>query len=131
MAMQSDSRSLGDLFSDLSREIATIVRKEIELARTELSGKMSRIGAHAGVIAAGGVLALGGFLTLLAGIVLVLVRLGMPAWGASLLVGFIVALVGGMMAQAALKQLRSVDLTPHRTIRTMKENVQWTNVPTA
>jgi hypothetical protein len=131
MAIQSDSRSLGDLFSELSREIATIVRKEIELARTELSGKMNRIGAHAGVIVAGGVLALGGFLTLLAGIVLVLVRLGMPAWGATLLVGIVVALAGGLVAQAALKQLRSVDLTPHRTIRTMKENVQWTNAPIA
>jgi hypothetical protein len=130
MSYDTENRSLGELFSDLSREIGTIVRKELELARTELSGKAARIGAHAGVIAAGAVLAFGGFMTLVAGIVLVLNRLGMPAWGAALLVAVVLLAAGALIAQSALRQLRSIDLTPHRTIRTIKENVTWTRAHT-
>ena len=31
-----DNRSLGELFAELSRETSTLIRKEIELARTEI-----------------------------------------------------------------------------------------------
>ena len=36
MAQVRDERSLGDLFSDLSRETTTLVRKEVQLAKAEL-----------------------------------------------------------------------------------------------
>jgi hypothetical protein len=69
-------------------------------------------------------------MTLIAGAVLVLVRVGMPAWGAALLVGFVLAGAGALTARGALRRMRSIDLTPHHTIRTMKETVQWTKAPT-
>jgi hypothetical protein len=36
-----DDRSLGELFSELSREMGTLVRKELELATTEMTAAMS------------------------------------------------------------------------------------------
>jgi hypothetical protein len=130
MSAVTDTRTLGELFSDLSREISTIVRKELELARSELSGKAGRLGAQAGLIVGGAVLAGAGFLAVVAGTVLLLVRLGMPPWGAALLVGIALLVVGAAIAQRAYQRLSTIDLTPRRTIRTMKENVTWTRAHT-
>jgi len=37
----SDTRSLGELFASLSKDTTTLVRQEIELAKTEISEKVS------------------------------------------------------------------------------------------
>jgi len=125
MADVQDSRSIGELFADLSRELTTLVRKEIELARVELSNKAARVGARVGTIAVGAVVACAGLYAIVAGIILVVINFGMPAWGAALLVGVLVLIVGGLMAQQALSALRRENLTPTETVRTLKENAEW------
>lgn len=121
MAYAPDARSLGDLFSDLTREVTTLVRHEVTLARTEMSTKIARAGAHAGMLAAGAVIALAGVFTLAACLVLVLVTAGMPAWGATLVVGLSLAALGGVLAMRSVSALRQEDLTPRETIQTLKE----------
>jgi len=37
-------RSLGELFSELSQETNTLIRQEVNLAKTEMSQKASRVG---------------------------------------------------------------------------------------
>jgi O-antigen ligase len=125
MASASDARSLGDLFSDLSREIGTLIRNELALARAEMNAKLSRAGRHAGMLALGAVVALAGLFTLAASLVLVLVAAGMPAWGAALLVGLGLAAVGALVANGALAALRGEDLKPTETIQTLKETTAW------
>ena len=125
MAYAPDARSLGDLFSDLTREISTLVRNELALARVEMSTKLSRAGRHAGALALGAVVALAGLFTLAASLVLVLVRAGMPAWAAALLVGLGLAAIGAVLAMRALSALRQEDLTPTETIQTLKETTAW------
>src|SRR5918998_1553218 len=49
-----DDRSLGELFTELAQETSTLVRQEVNLAKTEMSQKASTAGRHAGVLAAGG-----------------------------------------------------------------------------
>jgi hypothetical protein len=56
MAERKDERSLGDLLAELSRETGQLVRKELELATTEMTGKVRKVAAAAGVTAAGGAL---------------------------------------------------------------------------
>jgi hypothetical protein len=125
MAYAPDARSLADLFSDLTREISTLVRNELALARVEMSTKISRAGRHVGAIAFGGVIALAGVFTLVAAVVLLLVRAGMPAWAAALLVGVGLAAVGAMLASRAVSALRQEDLKPTETIETLKETAAW------
>ena len=125
MSYAPDARSLGDLFSDLTREIATLVRNELALARVEMSTKLARAARHAGTLALGAVVALAGVFTLAASLVLVLVNAGMPAWGAALLVGFGLAAIGAVLALQSLTALRQEDLTPKETIRTLKETTEW------
>ena len=125
MAYAPDARSLGDLFSDLTREITTLVRNELALARVEMSAKISRAARHAGVLAVGAVIALAGVFTLAASLVLVLVRAGMPAWAAALLVGLGLAGIGAALAMRSLAALRAEDLAPTETIQTLKETTAW------
>lgn len=125
MAYAPDARSLGDLFSDLTREITTLVRNELALARVEMSTKMARAARHAGTLALGAVVALAGVFTLAASLVLLLVNAGMPAWGAALLVGLGLAAIGAVLAMRSLQALRQEDLTPTETIQTLKETTAW------
>ena len=48
MAYAPDARPLGDLFSDLMRDITILVRSEMALARAEMGAKMTRVRRHVG-----------------------------------------------------------------------------------
>lgn len=126
MTYAPDARTLGELFSDLTREIATLVRNEVALARVEMSRKLSSAGRHAGTLAMGAVVALAGVFTLCASLVLILVAAGMPAWGSALLVGIVLAAIGGTVARRAATALGEEDLRPIETIETLKATIQWT-----
>lgn len=126
MADAHDARSLGDLFGDLSREITALVRDEIALARVEMSRKLARAGRHAGMLAMASVVALAGLFTFAAALVLVLIEVGVPAWGAASLVGLGLAAAGALVALRALTALREEDLKPAAAIRILKETAAWT-----
>lgn len=126
MADVRDDRSIGELFGDLTRELTTLVRKEIELARVELSAKAGRIGTRLAMVVLGAVVALAGLLVIVAAVVLMVINLDiMPEWAATLLVGVIVLAIGGFLAQRALSALRQENLAPTETVRTLKENAEW------
>ena len=118
-----DNRSLGELFSELAQETSTLVRKEVNLAKTEMSDKASRAGKHVGVLAAGGALAYAGLLAVLAGIITLLNSV-MPLWASALLVG-VVVVVGYLLVRRSLEALKREDFTPRETIETLKEDPQW------
>jgi len=125
VAVESHQRSLGDLFSDLTRDTATLIRQEVSLATTEITHKATRAGKDIGVILAGGSLAYAGIIVLLFGIATGLIAMGMAAWLAYLLVGGIVAGVGGFLAMQALDKLKEIDLVPHDTVNTLRDDVRW------
>ena len=95
------------------------------LARTELSDKAARVGRHAAVIAGGAVIACGGVFAMIAGLVLLVMRAGLPGWSAALVVGAAVIAAGGLIANSGLSSLRREDLTPRETINTLKETATW------
>jgi hypothetical protein len=125
MAEVSDNRSLGELFSELSRETVTLVRQEVALARSELTRNLARFGRHAALIAGGGAIAYAGLLAIVAAFVLGLVRMGLPAWAAALVGGVAVLATGYVLIQRGLEALRRDQLTPAQTVETMKENAAW------
>lgn len=123
--MQSrDGRSLGELFSELAQETSTLVRQEVNLAKTEMSQKASTAGRQVGVLAAGGAVAYAGLLAILAGVI-VLLNDVMPLWAAAFLVGIVVAVVGYLLIRRGLNALKREDFAPRETIETLKEDQQW------
>lgn len=125
--MQSvrDDRSLGELFAELSRDATTLIRKEFELAKTEMAVNFSRLGRHAAYIAVGGALAYAGLLTIVAALVVILHVLGLTWWASTLIVGIVVALAGYLLVQRGLSALQRDRLAPTETIETLKENAAW------
>jgi hypothetical protein len=120
-----DDRSLGELFSELSRETSTLVRQEVDLAKTELTHKATEVGKDIGFLAAGALVAYAGFLTLVAMLVIALAQLGATWWLSALIVGVVVLLAGGMLVRTGLAALRSESVVPKQTIETLQEDAQW------
>jgi hypothetical protein len=54
-----------------------------------------------------------------------LLNLLLPLWVSALIVSGILLLVGGILAGAGASILRNLDPKPHRTIRTLQQNVNW------
>jgi hypothetical protein len=119
-----DDRSLGELFSELAQDTSTLVRKEVQLAKTEMSQKASRVGKDVGFLAAGGAVAYAGLLAVLAGVIVLLGQV-IPMWLSALLVGLVVAGVGYFLVRRGLDALKREDLAPRQTIETLKEDQQW------
>ena len=125
MAPPNDERSLGELFSELSRETAILVRKEVELATTEMTAKARVAGGHLGTVALGGALAHAGLLVLLAAIVIGLSQLGVTPWLAALIVALATMGIGYALASSGLTNLRRTSVAPTQTIESLKETATW------
>lgn len=126
MADRLDDRSLGDLLAELSRDTAQLVRKELELATTEMTAKAKHAGAQVGVAAVGGALAHAGLLIFLAALVLGLSQLGVTPWLAALIVSFLTMGTGYMLANRGMAGLKTTSIAPTRTIESLKEDARWT-----
>jgi drug/metabolite transporter (DMT)-like permease len=126
MAPKPDDRSLGDLLAELSRETGVLVRKEVELATTEMTAKAKKAAAGAGVAAAGGALAHAGFLVLLAALVVGLAQLGIQPWLSALIVGVLTIVVGYVFVNKGLASMRQTSVMPTQAIETLKETATWT-----
>ena len=124
MIQQQDERSLGDLFAELSRETTTLVRQEVALAKTELSTKASKVGKDVAFIGAGAAVAYAGFLAILAALIIVLAHV-IAWWLAALIVGIVVAGVGGFLVNKGIAELQSAQLAPRATLETVKDTAQW------
>jgi len=125
MQQSRDERSLGELFGELARETGTLVRQEVELARTEMTGKVSRAGRGAAMVGAGGAVAYAGFLVLAAAVVALLVEMGLDLWIAALIVGIVLAAVGGLLAYQGQNTIKRTSLAPERTVQTLKDDAEW------
>lgn len=121
-----DDRSLGELFAELSRETGALVRKEVELATTEMTSKLQRVGTQGAIVAAGGALVHAGLLVLLAALVLGLAELGIAPWISALLVAVLVMAGGCLMVRQGITGIRSTTVVPTQTMDTLKETATWT-----
>jgi hypothetical protein len=118
-------RSLGELFSELTHETTTLIRQEIDLAKTELAHKAASAGKDMGLVAAGGAVAYAGFLALVAALIIALGQLGLPWWISALLVGLVVLAVGGFLVMTGLQALKRESFAPTETLQSLKEDAAW------
>ncbi len=118
-------RSVGELFGQLTQDLALLVRQEAQLAKTEMQSKVSRATSNLVSLATGGIVALIGALALTAALILLLVDpVGLDPWLAALLVGVVQAGVGYFMLQGGLRELKQIDPAPRRTVESIKEDIQ-------
>ena len=121
----SRDRSLGELFSDLSQQTAELIRQEMRLAKAELSDKLADVGKNVAMIAAAAVFALAALMAVTAGIVLLLVEVGVEPWLAAVITAVVMGLVAFLLAQSGLAALRKKSIAPVETMDSLKETSQW------
>lgn len=120
----NDPRSIPELVSALTGDLANLVRKESELVRTEVSEKVGQAAKAGQTIGIGSALLLGAFLVLLQALVLALSKVMDPLW-ASLLVAIVVGLVGYSLIKGAAKKVSAAELTPDRAARQIRKDAQF------
>lgn len=134
MAQQAvrDERSIGQILKDLTHELQTLFRQEVDLAKTEMGEKASRVGTNVGAIAAGGAVAFAGALAFLAALVrgfaILLEHFMSPnvaEWLSPLLIGVVLAAIGLGMMKKALDTLKHETVTPEKTTQSLQENKEW------
>ena len=125
MDQREESRGIGDLLGDLGRQVSTLVRKEIDLARVEVTSSVGRMSRGAAMAGAGGALLYAGLLVLLLAVVFGLIEAGMDAWLAALIVAVVAMAVGGVITSMGVKQMQSTELAPKQTAETVRENVEF------
>lgn len=126
VAPEGDTRSLGELFSELANETTTLIRQEVALAKAELRQKAVSAGRDVGFIVVGGLLAYAGLLALIATVIIAL-ALALPWWLAALIVGVVVVGIGGLLALKGISGLKQDEANPvpRQTIKSIQDDVRW------
>jgi uncharacterized membrane protein YqjE len=118
------SQSTGELVKQLSEQTTTLVRKEIELAKAELSEKGKVAGQGAGMFggaAVVGLLALG----VLTAMILALLDKAMDFWVAALIVTVLYGAIAAVLAMSGRDRVKQATPPAEQTVETVKEDVQW------
>lgn len=127
-----DERSIGDLIKELQNESSSLVRKEVELAKSEVAETAQVYAKNAASMAIGGVLLVaalfGVLITINRGLTALLtgmVGVDVAIWLAPLILTVILGIVGWTMVKGALQRIRNQSIVPRRTTATLKEEKQW------
>ena len=124
-AQLADNRSLIALFSDLFRETSTLVHQEAQLAKAEVSQKVSDLGKGIAAIAVGGAIAFAGFIVLLIaasnGLAMMLPE-EHANWLAPLIVGLAVIVLGFIALAMGKHELSASNLQPSRTLDSLRRD---------
>ena len=110
------SRSIPELFSEAVGQLAKLISNEFELARTELSEKVSQAGRAAGMIGAGAVILLPALVLLLFAFSAALIRSGLSEPVAYLIVGMGAALLSAVLIAVGMGRLSGGALKPTVTL---------------
>lgn len=118
-------QSTGDLVKQLSQQVSTLVRQEVDLAKSEMGEKGKKAGVGLGILGGAGVAALLALGSLTAFLILVF-DLAMPAWAAALIVTLLWAVVAGVLALQGRDKVKEVGKPiPEKTAESVKEDVEW------
>jgi uncharacterized membrane protein YqjE len=119
-----EPRSLGQIVGDITSDMSTLVRQELDLAKAEAKQEVSRLGKGVGMFGGAG---LAGFFTLFF-VSLALTYL-LDNWVPVELAALIVAVVWGVLAAVlALRgrtEMRAANPALPTTQQTLKEDAQW------
>jgi uncharacterized membrane protein YqjE len=120
----TQTRSIGEIVGDISADMTTLVRQELDLAKTEAKQEVARVGKGAGMFAGA---ALAGFFTLFF-VSLALTYLldnWMPVELAALIVAVLWAIAAAVLAVTGRKNVKAAAPPMETTKQTLKEDAQW------
>jgi len=121
-----DDLSLAELVKQLSDQTTTLVRQEIDLAKSELAVKGKQAGVGAGMFGGASMFGLYALGALTACLILALAT-AVTGWLAALIVTAIYGAIAGVLALAGKKKVKQgVPPVPEQAVESVKEDVEWT-----
>jgi len=117
-------RSAGEIMQDVVRDVGEVVRGEVRLARAEMSEKARQAGKAGGFFGGAAVCGLMAVAAMVAAAIAGL-ALVMPLWLAALIMGVLLACIGGAMFAGGRAKMKEIQPVPERTVQTIKDDVQW------
>ena len=119
-----DERSLGEIFSDVTQNLTTLIRQEMDLAKTEMKEEVAKVGKGAGLLGGAGLA--GWFLLLFVSLTLMYgLDEFLPIWVAALIVTVIWGVIAAVLALSGKKAIKEANPQLPETQQTLKEDVQW------
>lgn len=118
------NKSTGGLLADALEHVSSLVRSEVDLARSEVNESLTSAGAAIGLIIGAVVIALTALNVLSAALVAALTHAGVNAGWSALIVGVIFAITAYVMAHKGTNELKLSSLAPKRTAKNVKRDVR-------
>ena len=118
----TNNKSTGTMLSEALRNVSGLVRSEGDLARAEISENVSRAGVAIGLIAGAAIVVLVALNVLAAALVAAITELGLDAGWSALIVGAGLALIGYLMVNKGLNDLKLSSLAPKRTVKNVQRD---------
>lgn len=116
---QAQNQSIGELFSDVTKDVSLLIRQEIELAKAEARESATRAGKGAGMLSGAAVTAHLGLIFLSLAVWWAIGNEIGRGW-AGLIVGVVYVIVGAVLYSAGRKELKAVKGLP-QTAGTVKK----------
>ena len=115
-----EGTSVGQLFGELAKDLSTLMRQEVALAKAEVQAEAKKAGKGVGMMVAAG---LAGFLTVLflSNALWWALENVMDAGLAALIVAALWGIVGAIAFSMGKKKLQQVNPKPERTVDTLSE----------
>ena len=122
--MKAASASPGELATEVAKDMSTLVRQEVALAKAELQEEAKTAGTAFGAFGGAG---FAGYFVLVFLSLAMMWALGstMALGWAALIVAGVWAVIAGVLALLGRSKLKAFNPKPERTIETVKEDVQW------
>lgn len=119
-AERAANEGLGQLLGEVSRDLSTLIRQEVELAKAEVTDSAKKAGKGAGLLGGAGV---AGYFALLFLSICVWWALGSTALGnawSALIIAVVYGIAAAILASRGRTQLKTVEGMP-QTAETVKE----------
>src|SRR5712672_4504053 len=122
MAFTDNTRTVPELFTSVVSQLADLMRTEGQLARAEISEKMTLAATGLGLIVGGAILLMPALVVLLEAAVAALVDNGIAPYWAALIVGGACLLLGLILLLIGVSRLRAGKLVPDKTIHKLQRD---------
>jgi uncharacterized membrane protein YqjE len=121
---ESGTRSVGEIVGDISKDMSTLIRQEMDLAKSELKQEVTKLGKGAGMFGGAGLA--GFFLLFFLSLALTyLLDNWMPVELAALIVALLWGIVAAVLALRGRQEIKDANPQLPTTQQTLKEDVQW------
>jgi hypothetical protein len=119
-----ETRSIGEIVGDISEDMSTLIKQEMDLAKSELKQEVSKIGKGAGMFGGAG---LAGHFALffLSFALAYTLDNWMPVELAALIVGLVWAAAAAVLAIRGRNEIKEANPQLPTTQQTLKEDVRW------